>query len=718
MSTTPTTRLTPTGSPLHWLTDAVEYTGDYFQRSVLFADIMRRRGNQYLDHLRQGQPPVLTFSYDILLDGREMDPPTNFYLARIRDRRTPSPSRRSDWKEKRRPLMATSSPKASTRPIIIIDPRAGHGPGIGGAKRDSEIGMALDQGYPVYVILFTTRPLAGQTLDHVQLAMARFVETVRDRHPQAGNPAIIGNCQAGWAAALLGAVRPDITGPIVMNGAPLSYWAGVKGKHPMRYKGGLTGGVWQASLWGDLGNGMFDGAHLVAGFEDLNPANTLWNKHYHLWANVDTEADRYLEFERWWNGYYLLTAEEIHFIVDQLFVGNRAQRGQLVMNDQRVDLKAMKGPIVVFASHGDNITPPQQALNWIPAEWGSVDEIRRRQQTIVYMVHGTIGHLGIFVSAGVSRKEHREIIASIDLMDYLSPGLYEMVISDDDDGIRQVRFEAREMADILAMDDGDDDQIAFGPAEALSSYNDRVYRRLVRPWVKAAVNEATAETLRQLHPLRTSRYGFSDLNPWMAPVVHLADEVKKQRRPVSPDNPFLAMEKIFSDTVSKSLDLFRDCRDRAIESWFYAIFDNPWMRAIATDETTDDAAETFECRAGGLAEVDNGGFADAVVRIMVALAHAGSGTRRRSLAAYDGLTGRDVRLTDIHGPTLSEMIKKQSGIMKSAPEAALSALPCLLPCRADRQKALAIATALMVNEPDADAQVIRMRDAIAAVMGI
>ena len=718
MSTTPTTRLTPTDSPLHWLTDAVEYTGDYFQRSVLFADIMRRRGNQYLDHIRQGQPPVLTFSHDILLDGREMDPPTNFYLARIRDRRAPSQTRPSELKEKRRPLIATSTRKASTRPIIIIDPRAGHGPGIGGAKRDSEIGMALDQGYPVYVILFTTRPLAGQTLDHVQLAMARFVETVRDRHPQAGNPAIIGNCQAGWAAALLGAVRPDITGPIVMNGAPLSYWAGVKGKHPMRYKGGLTGGVWQASLWGDLGNGIFDGAHLVAGLEDLNPANTLWDKHYRLWANVDTEADRYLEFERWWNGYYLLTAEEIHFIVDQLFVGNRAQRGQLVMNDQRVDLKAMKGPIVVFASHGDNITPPQQALNWIPAEWGSVDEIRRRQQTIVYMVHGTIGHLGIFVSAGVSRKEHREIIASIDLMEYLSPGLYEMVITDDDDnGIRQVRFETREMADILAMDDGDDDQVAFGPAEAISSYNDRVYRRLVRPWVKAAVNEATAETLRQLHPLRTSRYGFSDLNPWMAPVDRLADEVKKQRRPVLPDNPFLAMEKFFSDTVSKSLDLFRDCRDRAIESWFYAIFENPWMRMISTGEATDGAAVTSGCRAGRLAAIDTGGFADAVVRIMVALAHAGAGTRRRSLAAYDGLAGRDVRLADIHGRTLSEMIKKQSGIMKSAPEAALSALPCLLPCREDRQKALAVASALMVNESDADPQVIRMRDAIAAVLG-
>jgi hypothetical protein len=714
-----TTHSTPADSPLSWLKDATEYAGDFFQRTVLYTDTMRRRGNQYLDHLRQGQPPVLTFSYDVLLDGREMDPPTNFYLARIRDRRTPSEFRTPDAREKRRPLMAKTTGKAPRRPVIIIDPRAGHGPGIGGTKRDSEIGMALDQGYPVYVILFRTWPVAGQTLDHVQQALARFVEAVREGHPQSGPPAIIGNCQAGWAAALLGAVRPDITGPIVMNGAPLSYWAGVKGRHPMRYKGGLTGGVWQASLWGDLGNGMFDGAHLVAGFEDLNPANTLWDKQYHLWANVDTEDGRYLDFERWWNGYYLLTTEEIHFIVDQLFVGNHAERGQLQMTAQPVDLKALAGPIVVFASRGDNITPPQQALNWIPAVWGSVDEIRRRNQTIVYMVHDTVGHLGIFVSASVSRKEHREILASIDLMDYLSPGLYEMVIDDDTgDSLRHVRFEAREMADILALDDGDDDD-AFSSAAALSRFNDRLYRQWVRPWVKAVVNDATAEALRQLHPLRVSSYGISDLNPWVKPVARLAGEVKRKRRPVSSDNPFLAMEKMFSDTISNSLNLYRDFRDQALESWFYAIFDNPWMRAMTTDNAADESTETAESLSGWRAKIDAGGFAEAVVRIMVALAHAGGGARRRSLAGYDRLAGEDPRLAELHGSLLSEMIKVQSGFMKSAPEAALSALTRMLPTHADRQHALAIASSLIIiDEADADDPVVRMRDAIAAVMAV
>ena len=90
-----------TGTPGRWQADAVEYTIDFFQRSILFADTIRQRGNQYLHHLRQGQPPVLTFDYEVLLDGRHMDPPTNYYLAAIRDRRSPS-GRRADFKEKRR----------------------------------------------------------------------------------------------------------------------------------------------------------------------------------------------------------------------------------------------------------------------------------------------------------------------------------------------------------------------------------------------------------------------------------------------------------------------------------------------------------------------------------------------------------------------------------------------------------------------------------------
>ena len=47
---------------------------------------------------------------------------------------------------------------------MIIDPRAGHGPGIGGFKDDSQVGVALREGHPVYFVIFFREPEPGQTL--------------------------------------------------------------------------------------------------------------------------------------------------------------------------------------------------------------------------------------------------------------------------------------------------------------------------------------------------------------------------------------------------------------------------------------------------------------------------------------------------------------------------------------------------------------------------
>jgi hypothetical protein len=82
----------------------------------------------------------------------------------------------------------------------------------------------------------------------------------------------VGNCQGGWATLILAAANPEITGPLVINGAPVAYWSGRLGENPMRYNGGLLGGVVPAQFFSDLGGGQFDGAHLVSNFEQLNPS--------------------------------------------------------------------------------------------------------------------------------------------------------------------------------------------------------------------------------------------------------------------------------------------------------------------------------------------------------------------------------------------------------------------------------------------------------------
>ena len=208
-------------------------------------------------------------------------------------------------------------------------------------KHDSEIGVALAAGHPCYFVGFLPEPVPGQTIEDVCRAEARFVEEVAERHPEAeGKPCLIGNCQAGWQIMMMGAIRPDLVGPIMLAGSPLSYWAGVRGKSPMRYLGGLLGGTWLTALAGDLGNGIFDGANLVANFEALHPDNTYWKKTYNVYSKVDTEAPRFLEFEKWWGSPVLLNATEMQYIADELFVGNKLASGELrTSNGMRVDLQ-------------------------------------------------------------------------------------------------------------------------------------------------------------------------------------------------------------------------------------------------------------------------------------------------------------------------------------------------------------------------------------------
>jgi hypothetical protein len=562
------------------LSQAAEYWVDAAQRLTLFWDVMRQRGNQYLEHIEKAAPHVLSFEAELLVDGRRLPRPANYVIARI----IPPKGIQIDLRK---------------RPFVIVDPRAGHGPGIGGFKADSEIGVAMAAGHPCYFIGFLPEPEPGQTIEAVLQAMAVFLEKVNELHPNAeGKPAVIGNCQAGWAVMIVAAVRPELFGPIIVAGSPLSYWAGVHGANPMRYTGGLLGGSWLTALMSDLGNGKFDGAWLVQNFESLNPANTLWTKQYNLYANIDTEGPRFLGFEKWWGGHVLLTGDEMQAIVDKLFVGNKLGSAELTTRDGvRVDLRNVKGPIVVLCSKGDNITPPQQALGWILDLYDSVDDIRAQGQTIVYTVHETIGHLGIFVSSSIARKEHSEFASNIDLIDVLPPGLYEAVLTrkaaDDTTSTPEVgeyiaRFEARTLDDIRALGGNSvEDERRFATVARVSEINLGLYRTFVAPWVRAFSNEALAETMRRLHPLRLQYELLSDRSPLARGIAQAAATAHADRRPVSPENPFLAWQKQISNQITTALKGYGDFRDQLYEQFFLSFYGGPLLQALVGLATPD-----------------------------------------------------------------------------------------------------------------------------------
>jgi pimeloyl-ACP methyl ester carboxylesterase len=661
---------------------AFEYLVDAGQRSVLFLDVMRRRGEQYRSHLAETVPHVLNYEIELIADGRNLKRPVNYGLVRIKP-------------------PAGIEIDVSRRPFVVIDPRAGHGPGIGGFKADSEIGVAMKAGHPCYFIGFLPEPMPGQSIEDIARAEGTFLKTVIALHPDAdGKPCVIGNCQAGWAVMILAALRPELFGPIIIAGAPLSYWAGVRGKNPMRYSGGLLGGSWLTALTSDLGGGKFDGAWLVQNFENMNPSNTLWTKQYNVYSKVDTEAERYLEFERWWGGHVNLNAEEIQFIVDELFVGNNLAAGRIKTSDgETVDLRKIRSPIVVFCSKGDNITPPQQALDWILDLYRDVDEIRYYGQTIVYTVHETVGHLGIFVSGGVAKKEHSEFSSNIDLIDVLPPGLYEATFeakssdttrADLAGGNWIMRCEQRTLDDLRAMGSNSiEDERRFATAKRVSEINLANYRTFVRPWVRAMATPQVAEWMRKLHPLRVGYETFGRDTRTMKELAVRAQSVRDNRKPVAADNPFLKAQETVSDGIVNLLDKWRDTQEAFSETLFLAIYGSPTLQAaVGIDakadpsprpEMSDEHRKRLDARIAELKSgIGEGGLRECGIRALLYVGMARGMVDERGLEALRRMR-REEAASRMSLSEFKTLVREQFFMLLLDQEASLAAVPGMLP---------------------------------------
>ena len=459
-------------------------------------------------------------------------------------------------------------------------------------------------------------------------------------------------------------------------------------------------------MTGDLGQGKFDGAWLVQNFESQNPANTLWSKQYNLYSKIDTEAPRYLGFERWWGGHVNMNAEEMQFIVDQLFIGNNLAAGKIETSDgTAIDLREIRSPIVVFCSKGDNITPPQQALGWILDLYQDVEEMRSYGQTIVYTIHEKIGHLGIFVSASVARKEHGQLSSNIDLIDTLPPGLYEATFEaksadtanpDLVSGEWVMRCEARTLDDIRALGGNDAaDERCFAAADRVSQTNLALYRTFVQPAVRAFVNAPLADWMRQLHPLRLQYEAFSDANPLMASVAPLAEQVREDRRPAAADNPFLAMQDNLSRQIVSALDAWRDANEAVAERMFLMVYGSPTLQAAvgvdpAGTRPLRQAARSalhrqlIEKRAAELkARIPAGGLREALIRALLYVATSRAVVDERGFGAVRRIRQAE---SDISLSAFKAIVREQFYMLLIDAEHALAAIPSMLPADADTRR--------------------------------
>ena len=688
-----------TASPDSLMTAWPEYMVDAFQRSVLFLDLLRQRGNEEIEITSRPMATVLRFDHEVVMSGRSLPRPMNYALWRI----VPLPG------------VATDPRK---RPVVVVDPRAGQGPGIGGFKAESEIGDALNAGHPVYFIGFGATPVPGQQFLDVVEGQVKFFERVVELHPDAPRPFAIGNCQAGYQTLMVAMLRPDLFGPCLVAGSPMSYWQGVHGRNPMRYSGGLLGGSWLTAMTSDLGNGIFDGTWLIQNFDSLNPANTLWGKQYEVYANIDAGAERYLSFEKWWGDFIQLNGDELQFLVDNLFIGDKLTRNQLQSRDGTTfDLRNVTSPIIVFTSLGDNISPPQQSLGWILDLYRDVDDIRATGRTVVYSLNHEIGHLALFVSSKVGAKEDEEFVQLMDVIDCLPPGLYEMVISPRPLGVPPggfvtgdwlTRFEARSLDDIRALGrNSPEDDRAFAAVARLSELNLSVYRTLMQPLVRTLANKPMADMAQALNPLRLGYTMFADTNPWMKGVQKLAAEVAATRKPAAADNPLLALQKQVSNQIVTALDAYRVARDQLVEQTFFGFYGSPFVQAfLGLNEssevrpfpgTSPEQVADRQARSDAYAaKLQTGGFDEALTRAVLYVTAAERMVDERCALALNVARRQLMRLSLAE---FKALVRDQFFVLQLERERAVEALALLVP-GADARKNLLKRVHAIVSEGD------------------
>ena len=428
--------------------------------------------------------------------------------------------------------------------------------------------------------------------------------------------------------------------------------------------------------------------------------------------------------------------------VDELFVGNHLAAGDIRSPDgTAVDLRSIRSPIVVFCSKGDNITPPQQALDWILDLYDSEGDIRAWGQTIVYTVHEHVGHLGIFVSGGVAKKEHDEFASNIDLIDVLPPGLYEAVLTPRGEAVDHpdlvtgewvMRCEARTLDDIRALGGNDlADERKFAAAARASEINLALYRAFAQPAVRAMVTPPIAEAMRRMHPLRISYEIFGPRNPWLAWVDSAAERVRASRRPSEAGNPLLAAQAALSQQIVDGFEAYRRSVERLAEDTFHAVYGSPALQAAlgidtATAQPPRKAPRSelhkalVERRTEQLeAAMTEGGLPEALVRALLWAGMARRAVDERGFAAITRLRDAHEAHRRMSLADFKALVRAQYQMLTIDEEAALAAIPALLPDAVDeRRAAFAIIRGIIeASGAPGDAQAARLQR-ISALFGL
>jgi hypothetical protein len=320
--------------------------------------------------------------------------------------------------------------------------------------------------------------------------------------------------------------------------------------------------------------------------------------------------------------------------------------------------------------------------------------------------------------------EHDQLMHTLDEIEALPPGLYEMVLEAKSSALKydalgygnySVRFRQRTIDDLRELDpDGRGDEAVFSTIAQVSEMNTAAYKQWVRPLIRAMVSDATAEVTTNLTLDRMSRMAASDVNPYMKALAVIAQRVRDSREAAGADNVFTALERRNSKHIRRALEDYARQRDEATAvwtQWVYGPFGWGAMfppARLAEETTREHTAEHLDAARAELEpQLESGGFPAGLVRMLLIAFHDKGSIRRRSirLAQIAGQTTDELiangRLKRVKGPVdWKSLREEQAKLLTLFPDRAVATLPKLLANAGERQLAAAIVGRVMLVDPE------------------
>tara|TARA_Y100001933_G_scaffold243308_1_gene271839 strand:- start:1050 stop:1802 length:753 start_codon:yes stop_codon:yes gene_type:complete len=177
----------------------------------------------------------------------------------------------------------------------------------------------------------------------------------------------------------------------------------------------------------------------------------------------------------------------------------------------------------------------------------------------------------------------------------------------------------------------------------------------------------------------------------------MAEKIRAERHAAAPDNPFVKAETLWIEAATQVIDLWRDQRDMMVELAFFSIWGTPWARAFGRrHELRRTLKDQTELRAlpqvqAALEHMEEGGFAEAVIRMLVLLAENRKGVRRDRLERSNRVLNEDEPFASLGAEARARIISEQTLIATYESERAIETLPALLMTPEERDLAIRVA---------------------------